>query len=437
MSRLTGSLLALLPLLLMLVAPAAAAPSPGPTVTVLPSAHYLPQPGDSLTFTETLTLGGGKGNYTGYWWEDAVNGTLSVTSVLSNGTDTASYDYVNHVWNSTGGSYVYPESGTFEFSATTYRYVKGTDNQTGENGTRVWFYMNNTDPVGAEFGQLSFPTGLTVSSRSADYDLNTGAGGFVSSIEAVSNGTYPLTYGFAASYAYREYFDPATGYVLGYLYVEHDYDSSGNGFVYMDNLRVTSTSFPLTAGATEKTYAVAVTQTGLPTSTAWAVVVDGLRYPGTGPTITVPALPNGTYAYLYTARGYTASPANGTFVVSGAATGVATSWATYPPAAPGVDPWVVLAVFVIILALIVLIVWLLVRRRRAAPGLPRHSAGGMPQFGPPPTAGGPPPISLQPGDQPRIQQVVVQEVVKVKCQYCGSLIDSTAPKCPFCGATRN
>lgn len=35
------------------------------------------------------------------------------------------------------------------------------------------------------------------------------------------------------------------------------------------------------------------------------------------------------------------------------------------------------------------------------------------------------------------EQVVIKEIVKVKCQYCGALIDSTAEKCPFCGAPRN
>jgi hypothetical protein len=35
------------------------------------------------------------------------------------------------------------------------------------------------------------------------------------------------------------------------------------------------------------------------------------------------------------------------------------------------------------------------------------------------------------------EQIVIKEIVKVKCEYCGALIDSTAKKCPFCGAPRN
>ncbi len=54
---------------------------------------------------------------------------------------------------------------------------------------------------------------------------------------------------------------------------------------------------------------------------------------------------------------------------------------------------------------------------------------------PPPP--GPPPenIDLTP-KQPPVQQIVIKEVVKVKCRYCGALIDSTAETCPICGAPR-
>ncbi|TMI68503.1 zinc-ribbon domain-containing protein [Candidatus Bathyarchaeota archaeon] len=31
---------------------------------------------------------------------------------------------------------------------------------------------------------------------------------------------------------------------------------------------------------------------------------------------------------------------------------------------------------------------------------------------------------------------MIKEVVKVKCKYCGALIDSTVQACPFCGAPR-
>ncbi len=47
----------------------------------------------------------------------------------------------------------------------------------------------------------------------------------------------------------------------------------------------------------------------------------------------------------------------------------------------------------------------------------------------------PEPLNLT-ASQPQVQQIVIREVVKVKCQYCGTLMDSTLPKCPNCGAPR-
>ena len=32
-----------------------------------------------------------------------------------------------------------------------------------------------------------------------------------------------------------------------------------------------------------------------------------------------------------------------------------------------------------------------------------------------------------------VQQVVVREIVKIPCRFCGSLIENTQTRCPFCG----
>ena len=40
----------------------------------------------------------------------------------------------------------------------------------------------------------------------------------------------------------------------------------------------------------------------------------------------------------------------------------------------------------------------------------------------------PQPVSL--GQQP---QIIVREIVKIPCKYCGSLIENTQTRCPFCG----
>ncbi len=50
---------------------------------------------------------------------------------------------------------------------------------------------------------------------------------------------------------------------------------------------------------------------------------------------------------------------------------------------------------------------------------------------------GPDPVPLHlTVKQPYGEQIIVKEVVKVKCQYCGVLIDTTLSKCPNCGAPR-
>jgi hypothetical protein len=123
--------------------------------------------------------------------------------------------------------------------------------------------------------------------------------------------------------------------------------------------------------------------------------------------------------------------------VNGAGNGVAVNFAAGSSASPATEAWLLYAVLaIVVVVLVVVIAIAAARRSRRGPPLPRHSAGGVPRYAAPPMGPAPPPISLAPGDQPRIQQIVVKEVVKVNCRYCGSLIDSTAEKCPFCGATR-
>ena len=93
---------------------------------------------------------------------------------------------------------------------------------------------------------------------------------------------------------------------------------------------------------------------------------------------------------------------------------------------------VVGAVIVVVILVVIVVAVLASRRRR----LPRHSTTGRVPFGVAPIGPPPPPINLTPAGQPPVQQIIIKETVKVNCQYCGSLIDSTAEKCPFCGAVR-
>lgn len=87
--------------------------------------------------------------------------------------------------------------------------------------------------------------------------------------------------------------------------------------------------------------------------------------------------------------------------------------------------------FILVIVIIAIIGYAVSRRRRS---LPKHPPQPM-YYQPPAPAAPPPQINLEPR-QPPVEQIVVKEVVKVKCRYCGALIDSTAQSCPFCGAPR-
>ena len=211
--------------------------------------HYVPVAGDQFHYSETIELGGGTGNYSGYTEATFVNGTVAVTAVASNGTESASYSNTVHYTNNNPQSETWTSAGTFTFSANTFLYVDGTDNQTGYTNPSVWFYMNNSLPVGSAFSVLNTP--MRVVSTDDDYALGSPTYPYVVTIYAQGSGTYQRNddYGvFTASYTWDEYFDPATGYVVGYVYTEQDTDGAGDGFSITDVLGVTSTTYPLTAG---------------------------------------------------------------------------------------------------------------------------------------------------------------------------------------------
>jgi hypothetical protein len=325
---------------------------------------YTPQMGDNFHYYETVALNNGAGNYSGYTENTYVNGSIAVTAVASNGTENASYQNSNSWSNNGGQSEQWNAGGTFTFSANTFEYVNGTDNQTGYTSpVYVWFFMNNQLAAGSPFSLLNSP--MTVVSTNYSYDL--GGNRYVATIFTEGTGSYERNdeYGdFAATYDWKSYFDPGTGYIVGYLYSEHDSDGAGDGFTWTDTLYVTSTSYTLTAAAAPPSSS----------SPGWA--------------------------------GYLAD----------------------------------IVVVVVLLVIVIVVVWLIARSRRNRPRqLPQHAAPGNIGYGapppPPPYApiGGAPPIHLTPSNQP-VPQVVLRETVKVKCRYCGNLIDVTDKVCPNCGA---
>jgi hypothetical protein len=232
-------LVAVLPALLLLSPLAAAA-----------GGHYIPQSGDRFHYYETIVLGSGTGDYYGYSENSYINGTLGVTAVAANGTETATYSSTDAWSNSTGSSQVTASSGSFTFSAATFLYVQGTDNQSGYTNPSVWFYINNSLPVGGAVTLLNTPS--HVESTDYAYALGGSTSNEVKSIFTQGTGAFERddVYGvFNATYTWNSYFDPSTGYIVGYSYTEEDSNGSGDGFSIVDSLSVTSTTYPLTSVA--------------------------------------------------------------------------------------------------------------------------------------------------------------------------------------------
>jgi len=277
-----------------------------------------------------------------------------MNAVSSDGIVSANYSYTYTWSNSSGTVESGNPSGDFTFSSVTFLYVNGTDDQTGYVNPSVWFCMDNSIPKGGTFSLLN--TEMTVVSKNYSYYLPSQSRN-VNTIFAQGSSSYQRNdeYGqFTATYTWKAYFDPSTGYIVGYEYVEQDTNPSGNGFTYTETLYVTSTSYPLTAATAS-------------------------------------------------------NPSGGNLTSS--------------------QDFDYIAVIILVIVVIAVLIYAFSRRSRRA--LPKHSYEQQPL---PP---GPPPeqIDLTP-KQPPVQQIVIKEVVKVKCRYCGALIDSTVEVCPICGAPR-
>jgi len=330
---------------------------------------YVPHVGDHFSYYETTSLGSGTGDYAGYTEQATYNGLETINGINSDGTVSVHYGY-SYTWsNSTGTVETGSPSGDFAFSPNTFLYINGTDDQTGYVNPTVWFVMDNSLPLGSTFTLLN--TEMTVMSTNYSYYLPSQNENVIV-IFAQGQSSYERNdvYGqFSASYTWQAYFDPSTGYIVGYSYDEHNTDNSGTGFTYTENLYVNSTSYPLTVATSNPT--------------------------GGNPTPLVSNFTGGTTHTSILYFGFIAG----------------------------------IALAIVVILIIVILVFAL--SRRTGKTLPQHPYQQQP---PPP---GPPPenFDLTP-NQPPVQQIVIKEVVKVKCRYCGALIDSTAETCPICGAPR-
>jgi hypothetical protein len=334
---------------------------------------YTPQNGDYFRYSETTTVNNGQGSYSGYTDQLQTTGMEQMNSV--NGSlVSASYHYSYQYSNSQGSSTSSSSSGNYTWSSSTFTYVSGTDNELGFGGIPyssplyVWFAMNSSLPVGSTFYVLS--TQFTVLSKNYSLQLPP-ENKHVQTIQAEGTGQYQRddSYGvFNASYTWYEYFDPSTGYIVAYNYVEQDNgqdQGQAGSFIYTDTLYVSSTSYPLTAVSA----------------------------------------PSGS-----------------------------TTSSTSQGATTGGFPWYIGYVVAAVVILLIAAIAIYAARRRGKDSLPKRSP--IPDTSPsnPPSAPFQSGIDL--GSRPP-EQVVIRDVAKVKCKYCGTLIPSTADVCPYCGGPVN
>ena len=321
-------------------------------------ATFVPHQGDYFSYYEVINVGSGTGDYSGYTDQTIVTGAENINSV-ANGTVSAHFSYAWNFSSSDGSTDTNSSSGNFTFSSNTFLYINGTDDQTGYVNPTVWFCMDNSTPEGGSFYLLN--TLMTVESKNYSYYLQS-ENRNVYAIHAQGNSNYQRNdaYGqFTAASTWDAYFDPTSGYIIGYDYTEHDTSYSGTGFTYTEKLYITSANYRLTTA------------------------------PATNPSVLSELV---KYAVL-------------------------------------------IAVIVVIIAILLIVFYVVSRNRRRLPKHPSQRPVYTPPSEEPPS---PPPqdIDLIPKQAP-VQQIVIKEVVKVKCRYCGALIDSTAETCPFCGAPRS
>jgi len=322
---------------------------------------YAPQSGDFFNYSETTTVNNGQNSYSGYTDQAQTTGMEKMTSISGRNVS-ATYSYSLQYSNNQGLSNSSSSSGSYTWSTSSFTYVKGTDHQVGyTNPIYVWFDMNSSLPVGGTFYVLN--TQFTVLSKNYSLQLPTESNKYVQSIQTKGTGQYQRTddYGiFAASYTWYEYFDPSTGYIIGYNYVEQDngsYQMQAGSFTYTDNLYVTSTSYNL-------------------------------------------------------------APAN-------------------PPPVNPIDtllalaPYLTLALIAVLFAVVIVIY--ASKRRRRMDTIPEHPPGPATLPSAPPST--PLESGIDLGSRPP-PQVVIRDVAKVNCKYCGTLIPTTADTCPYCGGPR-
>lgn len=153
--------------------------------------------------------------------------------------------------------------------------------------------------------------------------------------------------------------------------------------------KAVSQSVTFSKAISKITYALAFSETGLPSGTLWSVTVNGTVESVTIPTVISQEV-NGSYTFAVgTVNGYTASPSSGVIKVSGEAanqtiTFSKTSQATGFLGLAGDDGYILIGVVVAVVAAVAAVI--LVRKRKVAEPAPPPTESPASPPGPPPTS---------------------------------------------------
>lgn len=326
------------------------------------SVHETPtvSKGECFQYREILTVSNGKGNYSGYSCNIYINGTEVVTGLSNNSSVDMKYNY-SCVIISPSEKYTYPQRahGVFNFSSNTCDYINGTDNETGDNGTHVWFYVNPNIEVGNRTSLL----GTSMKVRSNQYNYTPPNHKYIIDTVYLSGiGTCNRNDSlgnFNANYTWNAYFDHSSGFIAAYTYKQTDLNAQGDGFTCTETLYVSHSS-----------YGVNISEV-TPVSEK----------------------------------------------------------------APAPFPYTDLFLIIAFIFVVIIVVAIAVSRGKKNK-LNQHSSVSSGVNMKHEHSDNENEIKPEP-EQKETEQVVIKEIVKVKCQYCGALIDSTVDKCPFCGAPRS
>jgi parallel beta-helix repeat protein len=203
---------------------------------------------------------------------------------LPNGTDWSAT--VGGTPNSGTGSVLlfYEPNGTYEFSASAAGYVvqgPGAVQVAGaDKVVSVAFSLPSPSTFSVTFTETGLPSGTT---WYVSLGSNTLSSATSTIVFAVVNGTYTYTVGSSAAYV------PTP--------------STGQEKVTGAALTVTI-EFSTAPPGPASHYAIAVTETGLPSGASWSATIGNTTVKGTGATLLF-EMQNGTYSFSTTASGYT------------------------------------------------------------------------------------------------------------------------------------